>query len=113
MSGGLPASSFTGSCASNSREPSYLIFAPVHCSNGLYESVCCLASGSTIDVYTDTVLPLRSPYCLYAAQSVEPVDSSSVPPPLEQAARTRARPTPPTTAAFLRRVRMLNITLTS
>ena len=50
MSGGLPAWTRTGSCASISRDASYSTLTPVHSSNGLYESTCVSASGSTIVV---------------------------------------------------------------
>ena len=38
MSGALPPLTRTGSWASNSLEPSYLIVTPVHSSNGLYDA---------------------------------------------------------------------------
>ena len=50
MSGGLPAWMRTGSCASNSLEPSYCTSTPVHSSNGSYESMYGWSSGATIEV---------------------------------------------------------------
>jgi hypothetical protein len=49
MSGAFPACRRTRICASNSREPSYSMVAPVHSSNGRYDSLCCSASSSTMD----------------------------------------------------------------
>ena len=50
MSGALPPLTRTGSCASNSLEPSYLMVTPVHSSNGLYEAWCGASSGAVIEV---------------------------------------------------------------
>ena len=50
MSGALPPLTRTGSWASNSLEPSYLIVTPVQSSNGLYEAWCGASSGAVIEV---------------------------------------------------------------
>ena len=50
MSGALPPLTRTGSWASISREPSYLIVTPVHSSNGLYDAMCGPSSGAMIVV---------------------------------------------------------------
>ena len=50
MSGALPPLTRTGSWASNSLEPSYLIVTPVQSSNGLYEAMCGASSGAMIEV---------------------------------------------------------------
>ena len=50
MSGALPPLTRTGSCASNSLEPSYLISMPVQSTNGLYDAMCGSSSGAVIEV---------------------------------------------------------------
>ena len=50
MSGALPPLTRTGSWASISREPSYLIVTPVQSSNGLYDAMCGPSSGAMIVV---------------------------------------------------------------
>ncbi len=50
MSGALPPLTRTGSWASNSLEPSYLMVTPVQSSNGLYEAWCGASSGAVIEV---------------------------------------------------------------